>query len=448
VPAPGAGQSPAPRPPALRSPAIAPASRVRDQAPCPPPTPHRFGPGCRRGRAAGERRGGCWCSAGWGCSGRSAPAPQGCRRAPARAKRWQPLRRGRPAEGLARAPTPAPPTAAGAGGPEPRAHLDVAHEQLGGRLDGRFAVDDLLHGAHPAHGLAQALRVEAVAMLPAKHRHAPVACEGQTAHPPPTTARAPRTPAPGLSAAPLRATEACWGWEGDAKAQPGEGRGHPTRLLVGLPVRPEHGAEAGEHEGAQPPGPLLAAAIVVQGVGRQHEPVLPRPDPGGLHATPHLPLQPAWEGQSSAPAAGTVSPAGSPARGRVCPLPASPARTPCPSGTGPSHRRGTMPPAPAAPRLLRRQRPPCPSLAVPTFHQSVGVILHRPRALLHDEAAHLLRDEQGPGDDTGLSPGARGSLPQPLSGELALGAGVSRVLRGSGHPATPRWERGRAIGCR
>lgn len=80
-----------------------------------------------------------------------------------------------------------------------------------------------------------------------------------------------------------------------------------------------------------------------------------------------------------------------------------------------------MLPAPPVPWLLQRQRPLCPSPAVPTFHKSVGVILHWPWALLHNEAAHLLRDKQGPGDNVGLSPGARGCLPQPPSGEPAQG---------------------------
>lgn len=271
-------------------------------------------------------------------------------------------------------------------------------------------------------------------MLPAKHCHAPVACKGQTAHLLPTGTLAQGPPpqlghsAPRGSAQPLlRAMEASWGWEGDAehkglqRCSPTEGYRHLTRLLVGLLVRPQHRAEAGEHEGAQPPGPLLIAAVVVQGVGSQHEPVLPRPDPGGLHAAPHLPLQPAWEGEASAPATGTICPTGSPVQGRVCPLPASPASAPCPSGAGSSHSRGTILPALALPQLLRRQRPQCPSPVVPTFHKSVRVILHWPWALLHDEAAHLLRNEQGPGDNTGLSLGARGSLPWPLSGDLARG---------------------------
>lgn len=59
----------------------------------------------------------------------------------------------------------------------------------------------------------------------------------------------------------------------------------------------------------------------------------------------------------------------------------------------------------------------------PTFHESIRVVLHWPWALLHDEAAHLLRNKQGPEDNMGLSSAARGCLPQPLSRELASGLG-------------------------
>lgn len=75
---------------------------------------------------------------------------------------------------------PVLPTAVSMGSLVPRAHLDITHEQLGGRLDRSFAVNDLLHSTHPAHSLVEVLRVQAVAMLPAKHCNAPVACEGQT----------------------------------------------------------------------------------------------------------------------------------------------------------------------------------------------------------------------------------------------------------------------------
>lgn len=211
--------------------------------------------------------------------------------------------------------------------------------------------------------------------------------------------------------------------------------GHPTRLLVGLLVRPEHGAEAGEHEGAQALGSLLVAAVVVQGVGGQHEPVLPRPDPGGLDASPHLPLQPAWEGEASAPATSPIHPAGCP-----CPLPCATL------GWHPA-RRGTILPTPAVNPGVGQKIKPCS--AAPTFHQSIGVLLHRPRPLLHDETAHLLRHEQGPGDIAGLSPGALRSPPSPQKwGSTVPQQRGATSPGGTGHPATPRWERGTAIGCR
>lgn len=200
------------------------------------------------------------------------------------------------------------------------------------------------------------------------------------------------------------------------RRSPTEGRGHPTRLLVGLLVRPEHGAEAGEHEGAQPPGPLLVAAVVVQGVGGQHEPVLPRPNPGGLHTAPHLPLQPAWKGKPQCPPPAPSTPAALWHRTGSARSPPAP---PAPLGQDPATVRARS----CQPRLLQRQRPLCPSPAVPTFHESVRVILHWPRALLHDEAAHLLCDEQGPGDDMRLSPGAHGYLPRPPSMEPPGGWG-------------------------
>lgn len=169
-----------------------------------------------------------------------------------------------------------------------------------------------------------------------------------------------------------------------------QGHGHLTCLLVKLFVWPEHRAEAGEHQGAQTPGPLLIAAVVVQGVRCQHEPVLPRTDPGGLHAAPHLPLQPAWEGEPSALT--DIHPTSFSAQGRVC--------------TGLTIPLGM-------PQLGHN----------PTFHESIRVILHWAWALLHDEAAHLLCNKQGPEDNKGLSSGIHGGHPQSLSRELASGLG-------------------------
>lgn len=54
-------------------------------------------------------------------------------------------------------------------------HLDVPDEPLGGRVDGRLAVDDVLDGVGPARGLVQQLAVETVRVFPAVHDHVPVA---------------------------------------------------------------------------------------------------------------------------------------------------------------------------------------------------------------------------------------------------------------------------------
>lgn len=54
----------------------------------------------------------------------------------------------------------------------------------------------------------------------------------------------------------------------------------------------------------------------------------------------------------------------------------------------------------------------------PTFHESIRVILHWAWALLHNEAAHLLRNKQGPEDNTGLSSDTHRGLPQSLNREL------------------------------
>lgn len=66
-------------------------------------------------------------------------------------------------------------------------------------------------------------------------------------------------------------------------------RGPLTCLLVGLLVGPDDGAEAGEHQRAQPPRSFLCAAVVVEGVLAQHEPVAPLLDP----VPPNLQQQPA-----------------------------------------------------------------------------------------------------------------------------------------------------------
>lgn len=166
-------------------------------------------------------------------------------------------------------------------------------------------------------------------------------------------------------------------WEGDAghegpqRRSPIKGRGRLTRLLVGLLVRPEHRAEAGEHEGAQPPGPLLVAAVVVQGVGRQHKPVLPRPYPGGLHTAPHLPLQPTWEGEASAPATSTIRPTGSPAQGRVCLAPAQPVH-PVPLGQDPATVRARSCQPWLYPSYSRGRGPRAPAWLCPPFTRASG----------------------------------------------------------------------------
>lgn len=61
-----------------------------------------------------------------------------------------------------------------------------------------------------------------------------------------------------------------------------------TRLLVGLLIWPDDGAEIGEDQRAQSAGSFLRSAVVVQGVLAQHEPVPALLDP----AAAHLPQQP------------------------------------------------------------------------------------------------------------------------------------------------------------
>lgn len=56
-----------------------------------------------------------------------------------------------------------------------------------------------------------------------------------------------------------------------------------TRLLVGLLVWPDDGAEAGEDQRAQSAGSFLWSTVVVQGVLAQHEPVPTLLDPVASH---------------------------------------------------------------------------------------------------------------------------------------------------------------------
>lgn len=85
---------------------------------------------------------------------------------------------------------------------------------------------------------------------------------------------------------------------------------------------------------------------------------------------------------------------------------------------------------------------------MPTFHESIRIIVHRPWALLHDEAAHLLRNQQGPGEGHRAEPECPRVPPAAPKREDGPRLGVSQVPRSSGHPKTLRWERSRAIGCR
>lgn len=64
-----------------------------------------------------------------------------------------------------------------------------------------------------------------------------------------------------------------------------------TCLFVGLLIRPNDGAETGEDQRAQPAGSFLRAAVVVQRVLAQHEPVAPLLDP----VPAHLQEEPACE---------------------------------------------------------------------------------------------------------------------------------------------------------
>lgn len=63
-----------------------------------------------------------------------------------------------------------------------------------------------------------------------------------------------------------------------------------TSLLVGLFVRPDDGAEAGEDQCAQSAGSFLRSAVVVQGVLAQHKPEPTLLDP----VASYLPQQPSW----------------------------------------------------------------------------------------------------------------------------------------------------------
>lgn len=66
-----------------------------------------------------------------------------------------------------------------------------------------------------------------------------------------------------------------------------------TCLFVGVFVGPQHRTQGGEYERAQSASVSVRAAVVVEGIGRQHEPEPPLPEPSALH----LPEQPTLRNQ-------------------------------------------------------------------------------------------------------------------------------------------------------
>lgn len=59
-------------------------------------------------------------------------------------------------------------------------YLDVSYEELSGGLHRCFAVDDLLYGTRPVHGLVEVFGEESVAVFPSEHSQTPITYDTET----------------------------------------------------------------------------------------------------------------------------------------------------------------------------------------------------------------------------------------------------------------------------